>query len=160
MKGQIHTRKVIMNPLVFQQIMSLLKSKSRVELVGIVFGIINESKIEITDFIQMKNLDQSPISFSIDYEVMYQEIQYYERSRKSLVGFFHSHPHRTSPTPSNKDYYFMKNWPYPYLWLIGGGEFPQKLLIFSLINEEIHNFSYTVTDENDSNYEKRPGIDA
>jgi len=130
---------------VFQQILSLIKSKSRVELVGLVFGIVHESQIIITDFVQMKNLDQSPISFSIDYEVMYKEIQNYERKRKTLVGFFHSHPDKTSPTPSNRDFYFMKNWPYPYLWLIGGGESPQKLLIFSLINEKIRNMSYMVT---------------
>jgi hypothetical protein len=54
----------------------------------------------------------------------------------------------------------MKNWPYPYLWLIGGGESPQKLLIFSLINEKIRNMSYMVTNKKDSNYEKKPEIDA
>ncbi len=156
-QNQGSIRRVLMKLSVFHQIMSLVKSRLRVELVGLVFGFIHESLIIITDFVQMKNLDQSPISFSIDYEAMYKKIQYFEREKKPLVGFFHSHPDKTSPTPSMRDFHFMKNWPYPYLWLIGGGESPQ-LLIYSLIDGEISKLSYTITNTKESGYEKRPKI--
>lgn len=90
----------------------------------------------------MENLDQSPNSFSLDYEVMYKEIQAHEELGEILVGFFHSHPEGATPYPSIKDHYFMKNWPYPYIWLIGLSGSDPTLSLFSLLQGRIVELPY------------------
>ena len=130
---------------VYNQIMLLLVKKPRIEVVGLCFGHQDEERIEIRSFKQIENLDNSATSFSLDYEIMYKEIQYYEEMKESLVGIFHSHPQGVKLYPSQKDLYYMQYWPYPYLWLIGGCEgekLDSQLLIFSLLEGEIIEIPY------------------
>ncbi len=92
----------------------------------------------------MENLDQSPVSFSLDYEVMFSLIREQEEIGNYLVGFFHSHPAGSTLYPSMKDRYFMRNWPYPYLWLIGGSGSELALFIFAFMKEKILSLPYSV----------------
>ncbi|MFX0207456.1 MAG: Mov34/MPN/PAD-1 family protein [Candidatus Hodarchaeota archaeon] len=137
---------VIYNP-VYRQIMQLLKEDTTIESVGLSFGIHEKDKIIIGNFVSVTNLDNSAVSFSLDYEVLYKEIQIHEEKGEMLVGIFHSHPKGASLYPSQKDHYFMRYWPYPYLWLIGcirGEESAPKLAIFTLLNKKIIEIPYLV----------------
>ncbi|MFW9906540.1 MAG: Mov34/MPN/PAD-1 family protein [Candidatus Thorarchaeota archaeon] len=131
---------------VYNQIMLLLAKKWKVEVVGLCFGHRDEDRIEIRSFKQMDNLDNSATSFSLDYEIMYKEIQNYEKKKELLVGIFHSHPEGAKLYPSQKDLHYMHYWPYPYIWLIGGYEgekLDSQLLIFSLLEGEIIEIPYS-----------------
>ncbi|MFX1504481.1 MAG: Mov34/MPN/PAD-1 family protein [Promethearchaeota archaeon] len=130
---------------VYNQIMLLLAKKPRIEVVGLCFGHHDEERIEIRSFKQIENLDNSSTSFSLDYEIMYKEIQNHEKKKAILVGIFHSHPEGVKLYPSQKDLHYMQYWPYPYLWLIGGtegGKLSSQLRIFSLLAGEIIEIPY------------------
>lgn len=130
---------------VYNQIMLLLAKKPKIEIVGLCFGYQDEERIEIRSFKQIENLDNSSTSFSLDYEIMYEEIRYHQKKKEILVGIFHSHPEGVKLYPSQKDLHYMQYWPYPYLWLIGGnkgGECNSQLLIFSLLLGEIIEIPY------------------
>jgi proteasome lid subunit RPN8/RPN11 len=125
--------------------MGLFKRKTKIELVGLTFGNFEHDHIKITDFVSMKNLDDSPVSFSLDYEVFYREIQNHEKKGEVLVGIFHTHPEEAQGYPSEKDIHFMRNWPYPYLWLIGKGGTEPQISIYSLKDEKILNIPYIIS---------------
>lgn len=137
---------VISNP-VYRQVMHLLKGNPKIEIIGLCFGIAEKSKIKLRNFVPMVNLDNSAVSFSLDYEVLYREIQRHEKKDKILVGIFHSHPEGAKLYPSRKDQHFMRYWPYPYLWLIGNsgiGESNPELAIYALLNEKIIEITYLI----------------
>ncbi|MFX0051012.1 MAG: Mov34/MPN/PAD-1 family protein [Candidatus Hodarchaeota archaeon] len=137
-------KSVVINKIAYRHITDLLLEKSDIELVSLGFGFFNESQILITNFVRMRNLDESPISFSLDYEEMYKEIQNHEKEGKSLIGFFHSHPHDSRLYPSQKDIHFMRNWPYPYLWLLGSSNSKPNLMIYALVDEKIQRIDFSV----------------
>ncbi|MFX0171014.1 MAG: Mov34/MPN/PAD-1 family protein [Candidatus Hodarchaeota archaeon] len=138
-------KSVMINKVAYRHITDLLSEKSKNELVSLGFGFSNESQILITNFVRMRNLDESPISFSLDYEEMFKEIQKHEKEGKSLIGFFHSHPHDSRLYPSQKDLHFMRNWPYPYLWLIGSSNSKPNLMIYALVAEKIQRIPFSIT---------------
>jgi proteasome lid subunit RPN8/RPN11 len=133
---------------VYNQIKLLLAKKPRIEVVGLCFGHQDEKRIEIRSFKQLENLDNSATSFSLNYEIMYKEIQSHEKKKEILVGIFHSHPEGVKLYPSQKDLHYMHYWPYPYIWLIGGyggDKLDSQLLIFSLFEGEIIEIPYMRT---------------
>ena len=140
-------RKIIIFETVYNQIFLLLEKKPKVEAVGLCFGECDKKKITLRSFKQMVNLDNSATSFSLDYEVLYREIQHHEKKEEILVGIFHSHPEGEKLYPSQKDLKFMHYWPAPYLWLIGGCQGDSnniQLEIFSLLDEVIIRIPYLV----------------
>ncbi|MHA2223739.1 MAG: Mov34/MPN/PAD-1 family protein [Candidatus Hodarchaeales archaeon] len=138
---------VVISKSTFRKIILLLTKKSENERVGLGFGVHEESRIELRDFVPMTNMDHSPASFSIDYEVLIKEIHVHEKKGEILIGIFHSHPEGSSLYPSLKDLHFMRYWPFPYLWLIGGGTPVSKLEIFSLYKKKIVKVPYSVSEE-------------
>ncbi|UCG03533.1 MAG: Mov34/MPN/PAD-1 family protein [Candidatus Heimdallarchaeota archaeon] len=140
-------KEAVLSGIVYNQIMRLLAKNPKIEVVGLCFGIRCHEKIELKSFVSLVNLDNSSTSFSLDYEAMYQEIQCHEERDEILVGIFHSHPKGTKVYPSQKDLYYMRYWPHPYLWLIGGcgeEETDSLLSIFSLLNEKIVEIPYSI----------------
>lgn len=136
---------VVLASAVYRQIMQLLAENSKIEIVGLGFGVHEEHEIKVRNFISVTNLDNSAVSFSLDYEVLFKEIKNHEKKGELLVGIFHSHPEGTSLYPSQKDLHFMSYWPYPYLWLIGGGGSHPRLAIFTFLNEKIIKTPFFVT---------------
>jgi proteasome lid subunit RPN8/RPN11 len=130
---------------IYDQLMRVVKEAPKIEIVGLCFGLQNESKIRVKHLVIMTNLDNSPVSFSLDYELLFKEIQIHEQKGESLVGIFHSHPRGAKIYPSDRDIHFMGYWPHPYIWLIGGGDQSNpKLKIFSLLKEEIIEIRYSI----------------
>ncbi len=127
--------------------MHLLKEDPKIEVVGLCFEIHYESEIRVKNLVTMTNLDNSAVSFSLDYEVLFREIQLHEKKGERLVGIFHSHPGGARIYPSHRDLHFMRYWPYPYLWLIGNsgiGESNPELAIYTLLNEKIIEIPYLI----------------
>lgn len=136
---------VVLSYPVYRRVMQIIEENPKNESVGVCFGAIEDSRIIINHFTRMANLDNSAVSFSLDYEILYHEIQNYEKKGELLVGIFHTHPEGSKLYPSEKDRYFMKYWPSPYLWLIGGiEESNPKLLIYTLLNEKIIQLSFLI----------------
>ena len=135
---------LILKESVHHQIIDLIKNASKIELIGIGFGNRDPPLIMMNKFVHLENLDESEYSFSLDYEVLLKEITYHEKEGRLLLGFFHTHPHYSKIYPSEKDRFFMKYWPYPYLWMIGGRKKSPILRAFSLYDDEIIEISYRI----------------
>ena len=73
------------------------------EKIALLFGKIHNSSIKIENLSILNNLDESPTSFSLDYEIIIKEIQENERKGYTFVGIFHSHPCNANTHPSEKD---------------------------------------------------------
>ena len=127
---------------VYTTISDLLKTESRIEQVGILFGTLAKNSVKIENFVEIENLDSSENSFSIDYSILVREINRFQEKNQKHVGFFHSHPKESSTNPSKKDLFFMDLWPSPYIWLIG--TFPDKLDAFILENKQLNHLVYDV----------------
>lgn len=138
---------LVLTESVHHQIIDLINNASKIELIGIGFGNRDSPLITMNKFEHLENLDESEYSFSLDYEVLMKEITDNEKEGRIFLGFFHTHPHSSKIFPSEKDRFFMKYWPYPYLWMIGGRKKSPILRIFSLYDDEIIEISYRLMSE-------------
>ncbi len=118
---------------------------SIIEKIALLFGKIHNSSINIENLSILNNLDESPTSFSLDYEVMVREIQKNERMGYDFVGIFHSHPSNANTHPSEKDRQYMKNWPFPYIWVIGKNKYPSDMQIYYLYEETVCAVPFRIT---------------
>ena len=118
---------------------------SAIEKVALLFGKIHDSSIKIEMLRILNNLDESPISFSIDYEIMIREIQSYEKKGYTFIGFFHSHPSHASTQPSKKDRRYMINWPFPYIWIIGRNQHPSDIQMFYFYEGQVYAIPFIIT---------------
>ena len=135
---------LILSLSVFEAIIEVLERKSYIEQVGLCFGVISDEKrVKMEEFTEIDNLDISQSSFSVDYTVLLNKIEFYQRKGKNYLGLFHSHPLGHSPLPSKKDRQFMKYWTFPFIWLIGVS--PQ-LLAFSFSHNQVYQIPYRISD--------------
>ena len=129
---------------VHNAIISIMNEEFISERIGLCFGTITGDKfIKISNFVEIDNLDFSPNSFSLDYGKMMELIDLFRKENESFIGIFHCHPPNTSPLPSKKDKFFMYNWPFPFIWLIG--VFPQ-ILAFYYSQKRIFQLPYILYD--------------
>jgi len=68
----------------------------------------------VTEILPMRNADQSMVSFSIEPTELLQAYDLAEKKMLQVIGIFHSHPAR--PSPSSTDRKFMEI--NPIIWLI------------------------------------------
>jgi proteasome lid subunit RPN8/RPN11 len=73
-----------------------------------------ETEVIVNEILQLKNADQSMISFSIEPLELLHAYQLAEKKKLQIVGIFHSHP--SKPVPSIIDRKFMEI--NPVVWLI------------------------------------------
>ncbi len=73
-----------------------------------------EKETTVTEILTMRNADESIISFSIEPKELLQAYDLAEKKKLQVIGIFHSHPAR--PSPSGTDIKFMEI--NPVVWLI------------------------------------------
>ncbi len=98
---------------VIRKILSRVESES-IEICGILFGERRKGKefiVKECSFI--KNLNNSPLSFTMDPKEMYFEIMKHVKKSMDIVGLFHSH--MSSTKPSSKDLKYMRLWGIPWV---------------------------------------------
>ncbi len=138
-------RVLLFESYIYSQIQNLIVESIKMEQVGLGFGSYNESVIKMNKFVPMDNLDKSETSFSLNYERMLKEIQIHEQNGLILLGFFHTHPKNATSYPSKKDRYYMRFWPYPYIWMIASAAKTSVLRIFSLYRDKIIEIPYSLS---------------
>ncbi|MHA1972161.1 MAG: Mov34/MPN/PAD-1 family protein [Candidatus Hodarchaeales archaeon] len=135
-------KSIFISKVATKSILEIISSETVLEKVALVFGTLTEKTYFIEEVKEIKNLDQSSTSFRIKPEEMIREINNYEKKEKLLLGFFHTHPLGENVSPSNKDRYYMKLWPYPYIWIIGASKNSPRFKIFSLIDSKVKEITY------------------
>jgi proteasome lid subunit RPN8/RPN11 len=73
-----------------------------------------EDEVTVADILPMRNADDSMVSFNIEPKEILQAYDLAEKKKLQIVGIYHSHPAR--PSPSTTDIKFMEI--NPVTWLI------------------------------------------
>ncbi len=88
------------------------------ESCAILFGTDNEEEIKVEKVFLTKNIDQSPVNFTISAEQRLEADKMERESQLKIIGVFHSHPD-SKAYPSNTDKKFMEL--NPEVWIIFSG---------------------------------------
>jgi len=88
------------------------------ESCAILFGTENEGKIRVEKVFLTKNIDQSPVNFTISAEQRLEADKMERESKLKIIGVFHSHPD-SEAYPSDTDRKFMEL--NPVVWIIFSG---------------------------------------
>ena len=84
------------------------------EACGMLFGKNNQ----VLDIFLTKNIDESPINFTISNEQLIEGYKIAEEKKMAVIGIFHSHPN-SDAFPSSTDKKFMQI--NPVVWVIYSG---------------------------------------
>jgi [CysO sulfur-carrier protein]-S-L-cysteine hydrolase len=68
----------------------------------------------VVEILQRKNVDGSPYSFSIEPAELLEAYDMAEKRGLNVMGIFHSHPGKTTPSPTDMKYMQLN----PVTWLI------------------------------------------
>ena len=88
------------------------------ESCAILFGIVDGQKTIVKEIFLTKNIDESPVNFTISNEQLIKCYKTAEEKKMEIVGIFHSHPN-SEAYPSNTDKKFMYS--NPVVWVIYSG---------------------------------------
>ena len=88
------------------------------ESCAILFGIIDGQKTIVEEIFLTKNIDESPVNFTISNEQLITAYKTAEEKKMEVIGIFHSHPN-SEAYPSNTDKKFMYS--NPVVWVIYSG---------------------------------------
>jgi len=88
------------------------------ESCAILFGIVDSQKTTVKEIFLTKNIDESPVNFTISNEQLIKCYKTAEEKKMEVVGIFHSHPN-SEAYPSSTDKKFMNI--NPVVWVIYSG---------------------------------------
>ncbi len=88
------------------------------ESCAILFGMVDDQKTIVKEVFLTKNIDESPVNFTISNEQLIKCYKIAEDKGMEVVGIFHSHPN-SEAYPSNTDKKFMHS--NPVVWVIYSG---------------------------------------
>ncbi|GBL42138.1 hypothetical protein EMGBD3_15060 [Nitrosarchaeum sp.] len=88
------------------------------ESCAILFGTIDGQKTKVKEIFLTKNIDESPVNFTISNEQLIKCYKTAEEREMEVVGIFHSHPN-SEAYPSDTDKKFMDS--NPVVWVIYSG---------------------------------------
>lgn len=88
------------------------------ESCAILFGMVDGQKTTVKEIFLTKNIDESPVNFTISNEQLIKCYKTAEERKMEVVGIFHSHPN-SEAYPSDTDKKFMDS--NPVVWVIYSG---------------------------------------
>jgi proteasome lid subunit RPN8/RPN11 len=88
------------------------------ESCAILFGAVDDQKTTVKEIFLTKNIDESPVNFTISNEQLIKCYKTAEEKKMEVVGIFHSHPN-SEAYPSSTDKKFMNI--NPVVWVIYSG---------------------------------------
>lgn len=88
------------------------------ESCAILFGSVKEQIASVKEVFLAKNIEESPINFTISNEQLIEIYKTAEEKKTDVVGIFHSHPN-SEAYPSSTDKKFMQS--NPVVWVIYSG---------------------------------------
>jgi len=90
------------------------KEASPNESCALLFGKIEKDHFRVKDVFLTKNIENSPVTFTISNDELIKGYQEAEKRKQDVVGIFHSHPH-SEAYPSMTDQKFMEINPVPWV---------------------------------------------
>jgi len=122
MDARLCRRRVILKIILSQKQRQALKDHAQnylpYESCALLFGKKNNDTVAVSELFLTKNIDQSPVNFTISNDDLIQGYSEAEKLGMDVVGVFHSHPH-SEAIPSQTDQKFMQI--NPVVWVIYSG---------------------------------------
>jgi len=100
------------------KIRNLMNQKPN-ESCAVLFGIENNDNSTVEEIFLTKNIEESPVNFTISNEQLIEGYRLAEQKKMDIVAIFHSHPSSIA-YPSETDKKFMHS--NPVVWIIYSGE--------------------------------------
>jgi proteasome lid subunit RPN8/RPN11 len=94
------------------------KNEEPYESCAILFGTMHEETSTVKEIFLTKNIEESPVNFTISNEQLIEGYKMAEEKKMDIVGIFHSHPN-SAAFPSSTDKKFMHS--NPIVWVIYSG---------------------------------------
>jgi len=110
--------KIILTDLQKQILSKHAKNEKPNESCAILFGKDDGEECKVQRIFLTKNIDQSPVNFTISAEQRLEADKMERESQLKIIGIFHSHPD-SNAYPSNTDKKFMDL--NPVVWVIFSG---------------------------------------
>lgn len=110
------------------------------ESCAILFGLEKKKEFLVKNIFLTKNIDQSPVSFTISAEERLEADKMEKEHHLRIIGIFHSHP-ISDAYPSTTDKKFMEL--NPVIWVIFSGETNEFKAY--ILNKEIKEIPIDVT---------------
>ena len=117
-RSRIRLQKIILTDLQKKILSNHAEKEKPNESCAILFGKENEGKSKVQRIFLTKNIDQSPVNFTVSAEQRLEADKMERESQLKIVGIFHSHPD-SNAYPSNTDKKFMDL--NPVVWVIFSG---------------------------------------
>lgn len=111
-------QKIILTELQKQILSNHADNERPNESCAILFGTENEGKSKVERVFLTKNIDQSPVNFTISAEQRLEADKMEKELQLKIIGIFHSHPD-SKAYPSSTDKKFMDL--NPVVWVIFSG---------------------------------------
>ena len=106
--------KIILSHSIKRSLQDQAESEKPNESCAILFGRENR----VLEIFPAKNIEESPVNFTISNEQLIEAYQTAENKRLEIMGIFHSHPNSIA-VPSETDKKFMQS--NPVTWVIYSG---------------------------------------
>jgi len=111
-------QKIILTELQKQILSDHADNEKPNESCAILFGTEKDGKSKVEKVFLTKNIDQSPVNFTISAEQRLEADKMEKKSQLKIIGIFHSHPD-SKAYPSSTDKKFMDL--NPVVWIIFSG---------------------------------------
>lgn len=119
-------RKIILTKKQKDALIEHAKKGMPAESCALLFGRDESGTCTVLELFLAKNVEDSPVRFTISGEDLLRGYQEAERKNLEVVGIFHSHPN-SDAVPSATDRKFMEV--NPYVWVISGSDFEFRAYI-------------------------------
>lgn len=97
------------------------KESSPYESCALLFGKIEDDSFNVKDVFLTKNIEDSPVNFTISNEELLKGYKEAEKRKLDVVAIFHSHPDSNAyPSPTDKK--FMETNPVPWIIFSNKGD--------------------------------------
>jgi len=112
-------KSIVLSEIQKKQLSVFADSSSPNESCALLFGNLENDKALVNEIFFTKNIEESPVNFTISNEELLEGYKIAEEKKLDVVGIFHSHPHFEA-IPSSTDKKFMQS--NPVIWVIYSGE--------------------------------------
>lgn len=117
-RSRVGLKKIIITEAQKKILVNYANNEKPNESCAILFGSVKEQIASVKEVFLAKNIEESPINFTISNEQLIEIYKTAEEKKTDVVGIFHSHPN-SEAYPSSTDKKFMQS--NPVVWVIYSG---------------------------------------
>lgn len=111
-------KKIVLKKSQKKLLLEHVESEKPNESCAILFGIVNDEKSIVNEVFLTKNIEESPVNFTISNDQLIEGYKLAEEKKIEVIGIFHSHPDSVAYPSGTDKKYMLTN---PVVWIIYSG---------------------------------------